>query len=80
MLSCKLFNPLPGNGVAIGSQGHFGSRIQPIPLATMKPRYCFQSSKGSPTVAAMCFSVSILPAMMSIGFASKVETERQRVW
>ena len=28
-LSCKLFNPLPGNGVAIGSQGHFGSRIQP---------------------------------------------------
>jgi ethanolamine ammonia-lyase large subunit len=29
MLSCKLFNPLPGSGVAIGSQGHFGSRIQP---------------------------------------------------
>src|SRR4029079_5725172 len=28
-LSCKLFNPLRGNGVAIGSQGHFGSRIQP---------------------------------------------------
>jgi ethanolamine ammonia-lyase large subunit len=28
-LSCKLFNPLPGNGIAIGSQGHFGSRIQP---------------------------------------------------
>lgn len=28
-LSCKLFNPLPGNGVAIGSKGHFGSRIQP---------------------------------------------------
>jgi len=28
-LSCKLFNPLPGNGVAIGSQEHFGSRIQP---------------------------------------------------
>ncbi len=28
-LSCKLFNPLPGSGVAIGSQGHFGSRIQP---------------------------------------------------
>jgi ethanolamine ammonia-lyase large subunit len=28
-LSCKLFNPLPGNGVAIGSQQHFGSRIQP---------------------------------------------------
>lgn len=28
-LSSKLFNPLPGNGVAIGSQGHFGSRIQP---------------------------------------------------
>src|SRR5262249_26461954 len=25
MLSSKLFNPLPGNGVAIGSQGHFGS-------------------------------------------------------
>ncbi|HSE16317.1 MAG TPA: ethanolamine ammonia-lyase subunit EutB [Pyrinomonadaceae bacterium] len=28
-LSCKLFNPLPGDGIAIGSQGHFGSRIQP---------------------------------------------------
>src|SRR5215213_10081348 len=28
-LSRKLFNPLPGSGVAIGSQGHFGSRIQP---------------------------------------------------
>src|SRR5215213_3585138 len=28
-LSCKLFNPLPGSGIAIGSQGHFGSRIQP---------------------------------------------------
>jgi len=29
MVSCKLFNPLPGNGIAIGAQGHFGSRIQP---------------------------------------------------
>src|ERR1044071_8128867 len=29
MLSRKLFNPLPGNGIAIGSQRHFGSRIQP---------------------------------------------------
>src|SRR5215213_6620389 len=28
-LSCKLFNPLPGSGIAIGSHGHFGSRIQP---------------------------------------------------
>ncbi len=28
-LSCKLFKPLPGSGIAIGSQGHFGSRIQP---------------------------------------------------
>ncbi len=28
-LSCKLFNPLPGKGIAIGSPGHFGSRIQP---------------------------------------------------
>src|ERR1041384_5807851 len=28
-LSCKLFNPLPGTGVAIGSRGHFGSPIQP---------------------------------------------------
>jgi ethanolamine ammonia-lyase large subunit len=28
-LSCKLFNPLPGTGVAIGSPEHFGSRIQP---------------------------------------------------
>lgn len=28
-LSRKLFNPLPGSGIAIGSQGHFGSRIQP---------------------------------------------------
>jgi ethanolamine ammonia-lyase large subunit len=25
----KLFNPLPGEGLAIGSPGHFGSRIQP---------------------------------------------------
>jgi len=24
-----IFNPLPGNGVTIGSQAHFGSRIQP---------------------------------------------------
>ena len=29
MLSRKLFNPLPGNGITIGSQRHFGSRIQP---------------------------------------------------
>jgi ethanolamine ammonia-lyase large subunit len=31
-LSCvarTLFNPLPGDGVAIGASGHFGSRIQP---------------------------------------------------
>src|SRR6185436_18583372 len=28
-VACKLFNPLPGDGVAIGSPGHFGSRIQP---------------------------------------------------
>jgi ethanolamine ammonia-lyase large subunit len=28
-LSCKLFNPLPGSDIAIGSHGHFGSRIQP---------------------------------------------------
>ncbi|HKU76754.1 MAG TPA: ethanolamine ammonia-lyase subunit EutB [Pyrinomonadaceae bacterium] len=28
-LSCKLFNPLPGKDVAVGSPGHFGSRIQP---------------------------------------------------
>ena len=28
-LSCKLFNPLPREDVAIGSPGHFGSRIQP---------------------------------------------------
>lgn len=28
-LSCKLFNPLPGSGIGIGSQRHFGSRIQP---------------------------------------------------
>jgi ethanolamine ammonia-lyase large subunit len=28
-LSCKLFNPLPGEGIAIGSRAHFGSRIQP---------------------------------------------------
>ncbi|HSE37320.1 MAG TPA: ethanolamine ammonia-lyase subunit EutB, partial [Blastocatellia bacterium] len=28
-VSCKLFNPLPGGDVAIGSAGHFGSRIQP---------------------------------------------------
>ena len=28
-LSCKLFNPLPGSDIAIGSQDHFGSRIQP---------------------------------------------------
>jgi ethanolamine ammonia-lyase large subunit len=28
-VSCKLFNPLPGSDIAIGSPGHFGSRIQP---------------------------------------------------
>lgn len=28
-LSGKLFNPLPGRDLAIGSPGHFGSRIQP---------------------------------------------------
>lgn len=28
-VACALFNPLPGDGVAIGSAGHFGSRIQP---------------------------------------------------
>lgn len=28
-LSRKLFNPLPGREIAIGSPGHFGSRLQP---------------------------------------------------
>ena len=28
-VSRSLFNPLPGDGIAIGSQRHFGSRIQP---------------------------------------------------
>lgn len=28
-LSRRLFNPLPGRGISIGSQGHFGSRVQP---------------------------------------------------
>ena len=28
-VSRALFNPLPGDGIAIGSTGHFGSRIQP---------------------------------------------------
>src|ERR1044072_8560137 len=28
-LSRKLFNPLPGSGVAIGAPGHFGSRLSP---------------------------------------------------
>lgn len=28
-VSRSLFNPLPGDGIAIGSQQHFGSRIQP---------------------------------------------------
>jgi len=28
-VSRALFNPLPGDGIAIGAHGHFGSRIQP---------------------------------------------------
>ncbi len=28
-VSRALFNPLPGEGVAVGSPGHFGSRVQP---------------------------------------------------
>jgi ethanolamine ammonia-lyase large subunit len=28
-LSRSIFNPLPGNGITIGSRDHFGSRIQP---------------------------------------------------
>lgn len=28
-VACAVFNPLPGAGIAIGSPGHFGSRIQP---------------------------------------------------
>src|SRR5882762_378232 len=28
-VSRSLFNPLPGDGIAIGSQRHFGSRVQP---------------------------------------------------
>src|SRR5215470_10264729 len=28
-VSRRLFNPLPGVGITIGSSGHFGSRIQP---------------------------------------------------
>src|ERR1700730_9259942 len=28
-LSRRLFNPLPGRGISIGSQRHFGSRVQP---------------------------------------------------
>lgn len=28
-IACRVFNPLPGAGVAVGSARHFGSRIQP---------------------------------------------------
>lgn len=28
-LARRLFNPLPGKGIAIGAPGHFGSRVQP---------------------------------------------------
>jgi ethanolamine ammonia-lyase large subunit len=28
-VACSLFNPLPGEGVSVGSPGHFGSRLQP---------------------------------------------------
>jgi ethanolamine ammonia-lyase large subunit len=29
IVACKLFNPLPGEGLRVGSPRHFGSRIQP---------------------------------------------------
>jgi len=52
-VSRALFNPLPGDGIAVGSQLHFGSRIQPNSPATIPTRSCSRFWKAWPTDAAM---------------------------
>jgi ethanolamine ammonia-lyase large subunit len=42
----SLFNPLPGQGVAIGSGGHFGSRIQPNSPGDDEEEIIFSTLEG----------------------------------
>ena len=42
----SLFNPLPGQGVAIGSPGHFGSRIQPNSPGDDEEEIIFSTLEG----------------------------------
>ena len=42
----SLFNPLPGHGVAIGSPGHFGSRIQPNSPGDDEEEIIFSTLEG----------------------------------
>ena len=48
-----IFNALPGDGISIGSPGHFGSRISKQSLATIRTRYSFQFSRVCHMAAAM---------------------------
>jgi ethanolamine ammonia-lyase large subunit len=62
----QLFNPLPGQGVTIGSPGHFGSRIQPNSPGDDEQEILFQFSKAWLTAAETSSSDSIPQAMTLI--------------
>lgn len=45
-VALKLFNPLPGEGVRVGSPGHFGSRIQPNSPGDDEEEILFSALEG----------------------------------
>ena len=45
-VALKLFNPLPGEGVTVGSPGHFGSRIQPNSPGDDEEEILFSTLEG----------------------------------
>jgi ethanolamine ammonia-lyase large subunit len=74
----SLFNPLPGQGVAIGSGGHFGSRIQPNSPGDDEEEIIFSTLEG---LAYGCGDVllGINPASDDVETIVRLEKLLQRV-
>lgn len=77
-LSQSLFNPLPGDGCAIGSVGHFGSRIQPNSPGDEEEEVLFSILEG---LAYGCGDVilGINPASDDVETIVRLEKLLQRV-
>lgn len=59
-LSCKLFNPLPGMGVAIGSQGHFASEFSPNSPGDDETEILLSVLEGPTIKCLMCSKTVII--------------------